>query len=223
MAINENPSLPNRHCGYIATSGAGKSQALKQNPDIPRRGVRLVAWDPNRDHKNHCTLFEAHEFHAFGKALQDGMRSGAGFRLGFVGPQDDWKFFDRQFCRLVWAMLDGNRPTYVLLEELAAVQPSSGKAPPNCGVLFNQARKYHGMLHWTTQKPTDVSQTALMQSEYFYIGKPGKFCSDTRADQLARIAEVPGGRKGLQQLQPMEFFRVTPTESRLVKIKYKNL
>ena len=38
MARNPNPRQPNEHTLYLGKSGSGKSQALKQNGAIPKRG-----------------------------------------------------------------------------------------------------------------------------------------------------------------------------------------
>lgn len=221
MPINETPALPNRHTGYIASSGNGKSQALKQNSDIPRRGVRLIAWDPGRDHKHHCDSFEAHQWQAFVKAVRAGIVSGRGFRLAFVGGQTDWQFFEQQFCRLAWTMLDGRRLTYVIMEELAAVQPSPSVATQHCSLLFNQGRKFGAVNHWTCQRTAEIPKTALHNSENFYIGNPGKFCSKGNEEMLAQVA---GCQKAeLKQLQKLQFFKVTPTSSHLVQLKYRDL
>lgn len=223
MAIRENPSLPNRHTAYIAKSGGGKSQALKQNKDIPRQGVRLIAWDPNRDHAKHCRLFKADEWPQFQRAVIAGMKSGKGFRLGYVGNNGDVATFDKKFCPLVWACLDGQVPLYIIIEEMAGVQTSPGVAAPNFQAICNQSRKYGGILHWTTQKPTEVSKTVISQSEIFYVGNPGKFSTRSMNDYLAKAAECPNGAADLLALKPLQFFRADDEKSQLITLQYKNL
>lgn len=223
MAIRENPSLPNRHTGYIAKSGGGKSQALKQNTDIPRTGVRVLLWDPNRDHKKHSTLFNSDNERGFKSAVIKGMKSGRGFRLGYVGENGDCAAFDKMFCRLVWSCLDGQIPLYIIIEELAGVQQSPGVAPPMFQTICNQSRKYGGILHWTTQKPTEVSKTVISQTENFWIGNPGKFSTKAMEDYLARAAECPNGAEDLKALKPLQFYRSNSEKSELVTLQYKNI
>jgi len=212
---NENHSLPNRHTGYLAASGYGKSQAAKQNPEIPKKNARLLLWDPGRDHK--ATRFTDRV--SFLKAVSKAMRSGRGFRIAWSGVQDVATF--EWFCTVVWQCLDGNKLLYVILEELAAVQPSSGKAPPVCGMLFNQSRKFGGIIHWTTQRGQEISKTVIDNTEIFYIGRPGRMSSPSQLDRLARVAGCPNGRADLLALEPLQFYHSTPKGSKLHKFRYK--
>ncbi|MBC54110.1 MAG: hypothetical protein CMQ34_09800 [Gammaproteobacteria bacterium] len=223
MAIRENPSLPNRHTAYIAKSGGGKSQALKQNKAIPRTGARVLLWDPNRDHKKHSTLFPSNDVAGFNKAVVKAMKSGKGFRLGYIGENGDYDAFDNMFCRLVWECLDGQIPLYILIEELAGVQKSPGVAPPVLQTISNQSRKYGGIMHWTTQKPTEVSKTVISATENFWIGNPGKFSTKAMEDYLAKAAECPNGAADLKALKPLQFYRSDSEKSELVTLKYKNI
>ena len=215
MAIKENPSLPNRHTGYLATSGYGKSQALKQNSAIPRRGARVLLWDPGRDHKANQFTDRA----AYARAVTAGMRSGKGFRLAWVGVQDVETF--EWFCQLVWLCANGQRMLYVLIEELAAVQPSAGRAPPNFAVLCNQSRKFGVVLHWTTQRAPEISQTVIENTEIFYVGRPGRMITPQQGDRLARVAGCPNGKKDLMKLKPLQFYVATSEKTELIQLKYK--
>lgn len=215
MAIRQNPSLPNRHTGYLAKSGYGKSQALKQNPDIPKQGARVILWDPALDHK--ANRFTRHA--EFKKAVSAGIRSGRGFRLALVGNNDPEEF--EWFCEVCWNALDGQNTLHIMIEELAAVQPSAGRAAQFFGLLCNQSRKFGGILHWTTQRSQEISKTVLDQTENFYIGYPSKLCSKPQVEKLARIAECSPGE--LLALDPLQFYRVTPQKSELITLKYKNI
>lgn len=221
MAIREKPSLPNRHTGYIAKSGGGKSQALKQNSAIPKKGVRLIALDPNRDHKKHTTQFNSAETAKFKKAVTRGMKSGKGFRLALCADPGDVELFNDFFCPLVWKCLDGEVPLYILTEELAAFQPSPGVAAKNFQTLCNQSRKYGGILHWTTQKPTEISKTVISQTENFYIGNPGKFSTEAMEKYLAKAAECSPA--DLKALKPLEFYKCDSLNSEKIALKYKHI
>lgn len=213
MAVNQNASLTNNHTGYVAMSGYGKSQALKQNQAIPSKGVRVLLWDVDEDHK--ASHYDKRT--AFYGALMAGMRSGAGFRIAWSG-QSDVKTFE-WFCEIAWHCLDGNKPLFLIIEELADVSPSSGKATPFCGQLFRRSRKYNGQIHWTTQRSQEVPKTAYSQSAVKYIGYPDETCSPRNADELGRIAGVEGAK--LYGLQPLEFYRRADKATEFIKLKYK--
>ncbi|PCJ22527.1 MAG: hypothetical protein COA96_14150 [SAR86 cluster bacterium] len=200
----------------MAKSGHGKSQALKQNPDYPRhRDDRVLLWDPGRDHKAK-RFTNALEYY---QAIKKAMGSGKGFRLAWTGEQCPKEF--ERWSAMAFACMDGQRTLNLVIEELAAVQPSSGSAAPNFSILCNQSRKYAGVMHWTTQRSTEISKTVLDQTEIFYIGKPGKMVTKGQADRLARVAECPNGADDLQRLKPLQFYHATNDGSKLITLKYK--
>lgn len=217
MAIRQDASLPNRHTGYIACSGYGKSQALKQNPDIPARDARVILWDTDEDHK--CHHYETRA--EFIRAVVAGMKSGKGFRIGWCGRVDVQTF--EWWCSVVWSCLDGAMPLFIIIEELADVQPSVGKASDVFGQVCRKARKYGGILHWTSQRSEEISKTVYSQTQNYYIGFPNDTCSRQQADKLARVARCPGGADDLYSLKPLQFWHKTADDSRLVTLKYKNL
>ena len=217
MAINQKPELPNLHTGYIAMSGYGKSQALKQNPDVPRRGVRVLLWDPDEDH-------QAHRFKVWNqlvRAVLAGIKSGQGFRIAWSGDVSLEIF--NAWCRLVWQCLDGNVPTWVIIEELADVQPSAGKATQEFGELCRKGRKYGARLHWTSQRSQEVSKTVFDQTQIYYIGYPNDTAARPYVERLARIAGCPSGAEDLYALEPLQFWYRRDRESSLVTLQYKNL
>lgn len=164
MAIQPRPSLPNKNTLYLARSGGGKSQALKQNREIPKSGVRVVLWDKSHDHKAH----HYDNKRAFIRALLAGLKSGKGFRIAFsggVGVEDfEW------WCKAVWAALDGQNISYIIVEELSEVCLSVAKASPEAARLLNQGRKYGMRFHGTSQKPQEISKTYYDQCPFKYIG-----------------------------------------------------
>lgn len=164
MAVKPRPSLPNKNTLYLARSGGGKSQALKQNREIPKSGVRVILWDKSHDHKAQ----HYDNKRAFIRALLSGLESGKGFRIAFsggVGVEDfEW------WCKAVWVALDGHNITYVIVEELSEVCLSVAKASPEAARLLNQGRKYGMRFHGTSQKPQEISKTYYDQCPYKYIG-----------------------------------------------------
>lgn len=184
MASNPDTSLDNRHRLVLGATGAGKSQLIREL--IPAKGVRLVGWDTDDDHDGHHYASRA----AYAKALAAALRSGRPFRLLWNGPNDQktWEWW----CGLVFAALDGRYPTEILIEELADVSPSSGKATPAFGELIRRARKYNGRLTMATQRGTEVSKTVYTQAAEFWIGRQ----EATDLPRVSRLAAVTEQRLG---------------------------
>lgn len=208
---NPNPSLSAQHALYLATTGGGKSQALAQNPAIPKNG-RVILWDQAGDHAG----LHYHEPRNFLKALKVGINRGGGFRIAFAGEQTvaRWEWF----CEVVWSVLDGNVMTYMIAEELSAVCPSAGKATDNAAALLNQGRKYGLAFHGTSQKPQEVAKTYFDQCSVKWIGqqKGAAMCKRMGAEIGVDASEV-------EQLQPLQFFRDEGRAGRpeLITLRYR--
>src|SRR5712672_4370988 len=152
MARNPRPQLPNLHVLYLARSGAGKSQALKQSSAIPKSpNGRVVVWDEAHDQARGTAYFSTPA--AFGAALLEAERAnretGRGYRIGYDGPRSVVIF--EWWCACVWTVLDGTRPTFVLIEELGAVCPHPGEATPAHRRILSEGRKFALQYHATTQ------------------------------------------------------------------------
>lgn len=193
MAINPNTSHSNKNTCYIAMSGFGKSQALKQN--IPARGARVILWDPDNDHKCHHYSNKK----KFIAAVIAACKSGRGFRVGWDGVVDVSTF--EWWCSVVWSVLDGNKQTIVVVEELADVSESSAKASFYWGQLNRKIRKYGGVLHWTTQRSQEVSKTAYSQAAIKFIGYPNDGANLKALSGMVNVSEDE-----LKALKPLEFF-----------------
>lgn len=207
MAINPNTRHSNRNTCYIAMSGFGKSQALKQN--IPSRGARVILWDPDNDHKaSHYQ--NKREFVA---AIIAAVKSGRGFRIAWDGQVDVETF--EWWCSVVWSVLDGDKETLVVIEELADVSESAAKASFWWGQLNRKIRKYGGVLHWTTQRSQEVSKTAYSQCAVKFIGYP-----NDGANLKALATMVAVSEDNLKALKPLEFYRREHLDTKLIKFEY---
>ena len=213
--IRPNTSLPNRHTGYIACSGYGKSQALKQNPDIPKRGARVMLWDPDEDHN----AIHFDDWGKYVKAVVAGMKSRRGFRLAWAGDVSVSMFL--KWCGLAWECLDGERSMYLIIEELADVQSSPGKASDEFGVLFRRARKYGGIIHWCSQRSEEVSKTAYSQTNNYYIGYPNGTCPESKVKEIARLMSCKPD--DLYNLKPLQFRRKIGNKTDTIQLKYKKI
>ncbi len=211
MAINQNPSLNNENTLYLACSGGGKSQALKQNKQIPASKVRVLLWDPDNDHKS--TRFECIE--EYRKAVISGIKSGKGFRIAYSGSVTVDAF--EQWCRIAWAVLDGRKMTYCIIEELADVSPSSAKATPAFGELLRRGRKYGARLHIVSQRGAEISKTVYTQC-------PIKFIGQQEGNDIKNMAIHAGvSPENIKVLRPLQFYRKVsgPDGGQLVTFKYK--
>lgn len=207
MAINPNTSRPNQNTCFIAMSGFGKSQALKNV--VPSRGARVVMWDPDNDHKaNHYS-----DRRQFVAALIAACKSGRGFRIAWDGVINLETF--EWWCAVVWNILDGNKITEIVIEELADVSETAGKASPMWGQLNRKCRKYGGILRWTTQRSQEVSKTAYSQAAVKYIGYPNDGANLKALSDLVQVSE-----SDLKALQPLEFYRREHIKTEKIQFKY---
>lgn len=222
--VNPNTSHPNRHTLFLGGTGTGKSQALRQCPEIPAKGARVILWDNNGDHAGLHTENKKQFIRLLKTGISQHASTGKGFRVAYAGyDHDDFEWF----CNVVWAVLDGDHLTYVIGEELSQVCKHPGKASPNAARLLNQGRKFGLVFHGVSQKPQEISKTFFDQCDRKYIG-----CF--RGDNAAKMARYLG--KGLigevktldkiLSLKPLEFIYddgQAASEPELIKLNYKKV
>lgn len=207
---NPDTSLPNRNTLYLSCSGGGKSQAVFQNKDLPKRGVRCLLWDPDEDHP-------ARRFYSLPKlktALAGELKRGRGFRLAYSGGADVKTF--ELWCQMVNSILDGGKLTYLIIEELASVTESVGRASPHFGRLLNRGRKYGAIIHGTTQRGTEISKTAYIQCPTKYVG----IQEGADVDRMAKICALTAEQ--IKSLKPLEYWvKKAGAEPDKLKLQYK--
>lgn len=210
---NPNPTRPNLSTLYIAMSGAGKSQALKQNEAIPASGARVLLFDPNHDHQ--CSRVRG-KIGNFAATVAQGIESGRGFRLAWDADPSPDNF--EQFCRVVNAALDGNHATYVIAEELSLYNERVGKAAPMAAAMMNTGRKFGLIFHGTTQRPTEIPKTYYAQCETLWIGR-----QKTLAACKAMAAEIGVTPEALKSLPDLAFYVDKPGQGgpELVQLQYR--
>lgn len=210
---NPDTGHPALHTLYLACTGGGKSQACNYNKAIPKKGARVVLWDPSGDYPGlHCTSKQG-----FIKALKAGLRKGH-FRVAYSGPATPENF--EWWCEVVWSILDGRHITYAIAEELSAVCVSVSKAGPNAAILLNQGRKYGLRFHGVSQKPQEISKT-------FFDMCPIKWIGQQKGAAMRRrmAAEIGVTEQQIGELQPLEFLvdDGTANEPEKVKIPYRKV
>lgn len=210
---NPNPTRPNRSTLYVAMSGAGKSQALKQNPDIPANGARVLLFDPNHDHR--CNRIRGN-VGKYAATVAQAIESGRGFRLAWDADPTPDNF--EQFCRVVMAALDGAHETFVIAEELSLYNERVGKAAPMAAAMMNTGRKFGLIFHGTTQRPTEIPKTYYSQCETLWIGR-----QKTLAACKAMAAEIGVSPETLKQLPDLAFYVDKPGAggAELVQLRYR--
>lgn len=206
MAKNPNTELQNRHCFIGAKTGGGKSQLLR-NELLPARGVRVLLWDIDTDHKAERFTDRG----AFLSALKKA-DSGGAFRVAWCGDDDAETF--HFFCRAAWAVLDGNKETYIVCEEMAD-QGMGQKLPAYLRKLMVRGRKYGARVITTTQRCQEVPKALITQAANRYIG--------LHEDQDARYLERAVGIKAgdIEVQPPLTFWHKGPDGVRQISTKYK--
>lgn len=212
---NERADRPNKHTLAIGISGSGKSQVLRQKSPIPERGARVVLFDPSRDHagtKASPTHYYSNRSE-FAAALAEADASGKGFRVGYDGPRTaeiyEW------WCMCCHAIMDGNKETYMLTEELGRVSQGAGEAMPYHGWVMSESRKYGGIYVAASQFPARISKDVYDNAGVIWFGQqPPRLIG-----QLSRDFNID--RDQLQALKKLEFIRWTEQESEKVTIQYK--
>lgn len=207
MACNPDTRLPNRHRLVLGATGAGKSQLIRAL--VPERGARVLGWDTDEDHQGHH--FETRA--AYARAVARALESGQPFRLMWAGA-NDLKTFE-WWCALVFAALDGSKATEIIIEELADVSPSAGKASPKFGELIRRARKYNGRLTLATQRGTEISKTVYTQAAEFWIGRQ----EATDVARMSRLAAVTEGR--LNAVKPLEYIRKNGPDTAFFRLSFE--
>lgn len=207
MASNPDTSLPNRHRLVLGATGAGKSQLIREL--IPAKGVRLLGWDTDDDHDGYHFDNKA----SYARAVARALRSGKPFRLLWNGDNSiaTWEWW----CSLVFAALDGRKTTEILVEELADVSPSAGKATPEFGQLIRRARKYGGVLTLATQRGTEISKTVYTQAAEFWIGR----VEATDMPRMEKLTALPAKR--IAAIENLHYIRKKGTETTFYRLTFK--
>ena len=213
MAINPNTAHPNSHCMVSAASGGGKSQLIGQKLLPKGAGHRVLLWDPDEDYKANRFFDRA----AYARAVRQALASGKGFRLAFSGNPTVTNF--AWWCRVVWTALDGNKPIVVVIEELADVSPSAGKAIDEFGELLRKGRKYGARLIMATQRGTEVPKTAWTQVAHRYIGQ------QEMSDRQRMAKEAGISAEGLASLEALQFFykKAGASDPEKIVLKYRKI
>ncbi len=155
-------------------------------------------WDNNRDHT-------AHQYNRLGdffRALDRANKSGRGFRVAYTGEASPDIF--ELWSRGVWEILNGNKITYLLVEEYSDCCRGPGALSANKDTyhrrLWTQSRKYGGIFHATSQRPQLISKDAL--------GNAGEIWASSMDSRAAKRVgdEIDVSAAQLKDLTPGNFY-----------------
>ncbi|WNZ54157.1 hypothetical protein QT397_14775 [Microbulbifer sp. MKSA007] len=182
MAKNENTKHRNNHSLYLAKSGYGKTQTLRRRSGIDERG-RVILWDPNKDHEADARFTKLSEFF---RGLASAERSGKAYRVAYVGDAHP-NYFEK-WAQAAWSVLDGNRLTYLLVEEYSNCCRTPGtleiERDYHHRMLWTQARKYGGVIHATSQRPQLITKDALGNAGHIWAGRMDSRAARAVADEI---------------------------------------
>jgi len=208
MAINPRTNRHNKNAVYLATSGGGKSQAVRSQIRKARADY-VIAWDPDDDHDY---LHPIDRLSTMRDYLADRYASGRPVKVAYTGPCSR-EYFEA-FCRLAWACLDGRHPTHIIIEEMADVT-GTAKASDGLGQLMRRGRKYGAIIHATSQRSAEIPKTVISQCATVWAG------IHYGERDRARVADWVGVRpEQIADLSPLEFYIREGVKTRRQKVKY---
>ena len=162
---NPNPALPARHALFVGSTGSGKSQAMCQNPDIPKKGKRrVIIWDPHSEFR----ADRVDTIHALcGKLAL--CRGKDDFTLAYSGRATAKNF--ELFCNAVYHSLDGNKLTFLFVDELASVAAGIAKDDTYSGNLLREGRKFGLVYNATAVSTAEIPKTFVRSVPFKYFAK----------------------------------------------------
>lgn len=197
MPVNSNQAHPPKHVVYIATTGGGKTTAVKKLGLIPK-GSQAVFFDPYQNYSG--KKFQGQnvqtftEFGAFARALVAARKHKRGFKLALV--KDATMENLETFAAIVWSCGDGNKPLlHVAIEELGTIAETTGKLKGKAGELWRGGRQFGLVLHSMFQRTQEVPKTVISQSPYWWVGglasmADAEYISKQKAYDVSQISAL---------------------------------
>ena len=182
---------------FCGTSGSGKSHAMKATIE---KEDRVLIFDPEGEYSATGRFTQAEPFTsaaAFAKAAEQ--RRAGRFRLAFEGEGP--AAFDF-FCAVAWKLAtDTQGGVTVVVDELAGVEKTNGKAQGLWHTILTRGRKHLIKVRAGAQSPTEVSKTIMRQRSHLWVGHMTR-----AADWQYIAAEIPVTVEQLQGLRPAPYF-----------------
>lgn len=164
MAINPNEDLTNNHCGFVGSSGSGKTYKVKQlissKPD-----ANVLVYDQFEVYGD-CLQY-AKTIKELGGLIRAAISAGKPFRFAFSGTESD--AFER-FSKLAWISASGDSETIVVFEEAGGYLDNSAKTSGYWYKLITVGRKYGVMVVPVTQRPQTVNKNIYDMLNKIWVG-----------------------------------------------------
>ena len=200
MALNPNEALKQLHTLYCAGSGGGKTTAI-HNLGIISPKSSVVIFDPygtftklGRRKVEQVTSVEH-----FYRRLAFLHERNKPFVLAFAGSNDT-RVFDA-FCRIVWAVADGNKLLEVVCDEMIRYLPSATAANEGLKEILQGGRKFGLVFHGIFQRAQEVPKTIVRGCARKWIGKP-----DSMADARYWADEIDVEAREIGALNDLDYY-----------------
>ncbi|BDU42889.1 hypothetical protein [Vibrio nigripulchritudo] len=174
--LNSNQALDPRHVLYVATTGGGKTTAIKKLGQIPK-GAQAIFFDPYENYAGKKfqgqMVVKYTEFMPFLKALVSARKKvkKGGFKIALVKPPTHENL--EIFSQIAWSMGDGLKPElHVCIEELATACDTVGKLKGTAGELWRGGRQYGLIVHSAFQRMQEVPKTVINNTPIWWVGSP---------------------------------------------------
>jgi hypothetical protein len=168
---NANQALSPEHTVYVATTGGGKTTAIKRL-DMIRKGAQVAFFDP---YSNYSGKFKGQQVQAFTEfapfyaALIAGRKKKAGFKVALNVPATLENF--EIFAQLVWSVGNGsNALLHCVCEEMATIMETNQKLNGKAGELWRGGRQFGLVMHALFQRMQEVPKTVTSQSAKWWVG-----------------------------------------------------
>ena len=185
MAKNSR-ELDAKHALYSATTGGGKTTAIKKSKELCQ-AKRIALYDPYNayDKLGRKTIVKTHSLREFAATLARAMNNSKPFAIGLCGVYGKKELVI--FAEIVWAVADGTKELNVVVEELAAsVTPRA--IDGRVGELWRGGRQFGLVMHTLFQRPQDVPKVITNLTRYKWIGKVD---NSSEAEWWSKQIDVP--------------------------------
>lgn len=214
MAKRKNEDHPNRHCAYVATSGFGKGNAIRNHPLYTKRTKRMIGWDPHEDFQ----LFEyrARSLREFYDELLSQAKEGKRISIALTMEKGSAEAVEIM-CNMIWQILDGKYTTVFIYDEAASTDNKVAKAAEGLGTLAREGRKFGLVMLVAATRFQEISKTLFSGCSTKYMGaadyKDAKAVGDTIGVSKEDIAALGIG----------EFYeyKIGPAPATKVKMRLK--
>ena len=171
--INPNNSLNAEHVIYCASSGGGKTSAVKKL-GLLKATDQIVFLDPYGDYEGEFLGRKVRTYTKwadFYNALREARKSSRGFKIAMKPPKATPEALEK-FSQIVWACGNGKhpKPLKAVFEELAKMVKTSAKADGYFGEILTGGRKFAIHAHCCFQRGQEIPKTVFGQAPFKWIG-----------------------------------------------------